>query len=70
MIVPEVMTVRGVAEALQVSEETVRRMLRDGRMKGAKIGRDYRVTRTDLDTFLRSTGSAGLEPLPPRERNE
>jgi excisionase family DNA binding protein len=50
----EVMTVSEVARYLRVSESTVLMMLRSGQMKGAKVGKSWRVLRSVVDDFLRS----------------
>jgi len=41
-----------VAELLQVSRRTVVRWLREGRLKGVRVGRLWRVREEDLDTLL------------------
>ena len=45
------MTTSQVAEALNVSDARVRRLLLDGALKGEKIGRDWIVRRKDLDAY-------------------
>jgi excisionase family DNA binding protein len=51
-------TPREVAEYLRVDTNTIYRWLRDGKLGGAKIGRDYRISESQLRAFLeeRSTG--------------
>ncbi len=41
-----------IAEVLQLKERTVTQWLRKGRMRGFKVGKEWRVSRTDLDNFL------------------
>jgi excisionase family DNA binding protein len=51
------MTVPEVAERLRLNPETIRRMLRDGRMRGFRLGADsagWRVSERDLAAFIRS----------------
>lgn len=49
LIVPE------VADILRRHDQTVRRLMRTGIIPGAiKIGREWRITRHDLDTYLSS----------------
>jgi excisionase family DNA binding protein len=48
---PHLYTVDQVAERLNVHAKTVRRYIRDGRLKAKRIGKEYRVTRVDLDEF-------------------
>ena len=50
-----------VAELLNLHVKTIRRYLRDGRLKAKRIGKEYRVTRADLEAFageLRPTEKA------------
>ncbi len=47
----ELCTVDAAAEHLQVHPKTVLRYIRDGRLPATKIGKAYRIRRTDLDVF-------------------
>jgi excisionase family DNA binding protein len=58
---PLLLTVEQVAERLNLHAKTVRRYIRDGRLKAKRIGKEYRVTRVDLDAFAGSTVS---DPIP------
>jgi excisionase family DNA binding protein len=60
-------TVDEVAQRLNLHAKTVRRYIRDGRLQAKRIGKEYRITRTDLDEFA-GGASAGDEP-PPRTRH-
>jgi len=52
-VVAEVVyTVEEVAGLLKVAPQTVRRYLVAGKMKGFKIGKDWRITESDLQTFV------------------
>jgi excisionase family DNA binding protein len=51
-------TVDEVAQRLNLHAKTVRRYIRDGRLKGKRIGKEYRVTRADLDEFAGATSAA------------
>lgn len=42
---PDIVTVKQLAEFLQVSELTVRRALNAGALKGFKVGREWRIER-------------------------
>jgi putative molybdopterin biosynthesis protein len=53
----EIMTPEQVADLLQLNTETVYRLIRDRKLAASKIGRAYRVTRTDLETFLASNST-------------
>lgn len=41
-----------VAEILQVSRRTVVRWLKEGKLKGVRVGKLWRVRREDLEEFL------------------
>jgi excisionase family DNA binding protein len=52
-IVPdEWLTLAQIADELQLHIETVREWVRTKRLIAYRVGRDYRVKRTDLDKFL------------------
>jgi excisionase family DNA binding protein len=48
-------TVEQAAELLDLHVKTIRRYIHDGRLKAKRIGKEYRITRADLDEF---TGGA------------
>ena len=52
----EVLTPAQAADYLQVSDASVRAMLRRGALPGRKMGRLWRLRRTDLEAYL-SEGS-------------
>ena len=45
----ELLTVREVATALRVSEETVRRRFDDGELRGVRLGSVRRILASELD---------------------
>jgi excisionase family DNA binding protein len=47
-----------VAGLLSLHVKTIRRYIREGRLKGRRIGKEYRITRTDLDAFAGETAPA------------
>jgi excisionase family DNA binding protein len=51
----DVMTPEQVADLLQLNTETVYRLIRDKKLAASKIGRTYRITKADLETFLAAT---------------
>ncbi len=53
-------TVEGAAEELQLHPKTVLRFIRDGRLKASKVGKQYRILRSDLRSFL---GAAKARPV-------
>lgn len=59
--VDRLLTVEQVAERLGASGWTVRRWLREGKLKGRKIGGDrlgYRVKESDLEAFINGVPAA------------
>lgn len=50
----EFLTISDVAELLQLSTTTIWRHIRTGKIKAIKIGRSYRIRRTDLEAMLRA----------------
>ena len=48
----KLLTPAQIADALQLTESTITRWLRNGRLRGFKVGRDWRVSPADLDAFL------------------
>ena len=51
---PDVMTVEQVAAYLQLNKLTVYKHVREGRIPASKIGKSYRIRRSDVDSFLES----------------
>jgi excisionase family DNA binding protein len=43
-----------VAQLLQVSESTVYKLMRDGKLRTVKLGRSTRITGKDLEACLRT----------------
>lgn len=52
----KIYTVKEVAVYLGLKPETVRVMLREGRIKGIKVSRDWRVTESALKAFVAGGG--------------
>ena len=48
----EVYTVEEVAQTLKVPVETVYKWLRNGSLKGAKLGKHWRITEEQLQAFI------------------
>jgi excisionase family DNA binding protein len=49
------------AKLADVAPGTLRRWIKEGRIPSQRAGRVYRVSRSDLETFLKSGGSAFVE---------
>ena len=54
----KMLTVRQVADQIQVNPETLRNWIRTGELDALDIGGVYRISRADLDDFIqrRKTG--------------
>lgn len=48
------LTVAEVADILRVSNMTIYRLIRSGTLPALRIGKNYRVRRSDLDAYLQS----------------
>ena len=59
----ELLTVEQTAERLQLSVPTVRRMLREGKLPGRKLGpRQWRVPTAAIRQFIDAAMSSGEKP--------
>jgi excisionase family DNA binding protein len=56
-------SVEQVAERLGLHVRTVRAYLRTGRLKGIRIGKQYRVSRDDLDALTGGAGALRAAPV-------
>jgi excisionase family DNA binding protein len=54
----EVYTVEQFAERLKLHPKTVLRFIRDGRLRAVKLGKSYRILRSDFDAFAGVTPKA------------
>lgn len=48
------LTLRQVAEWLQVSDRTVHRLIADGKLRGVKVGRQWRFEESEVESYLNS----------------
>ena len=58
----EVYTVEHAAERLKLHPKTVLRFIRDGRLRAVKVGKSYRILRTEMEAMT------GARPNPPGAR--
>jgi len=54
----QLFTADEVAGLLNLHVKTIRRYVRDGRLKARRIGKEYRIARADLDAFSGETRTA------------
>ncbi|MEW6381366.1 MAG: helix-turn-helix domain-containing protein [bacterium] len=55
----EVLTTTEAIKYLKTSRQTIIKLVKEGRLKGNKFGRNYRFLKEDLDRFIRGE----TEPL-------
>jgi excisionase family DNA binding protein len=55
-------TIEEAAELLSCHKDTVRRAIRSGKLKAGKIGKDYRISRSDVEEYYRASGGGQLFP--------
>ncbi len=65
----ELYSVEQVAERLGLHVRTVRNYVRDGRLKAARIGKQYRIAREDLDALIGRPGTAAPQTTAARDRH-
>ena len=68
MMTPHLYTIDRVAELLNLHVKTVRGYVRSGRLKAKRIGKQYRITRQDLEEFA-GTSALDATPQVPRTRH-
>ena len=59
-------TVQQAAERLKLHPKTVLRLIHEGRLKGSRIGKSYRILESDLNAF--AGVATGGQPTPMRTR--
>jgi excisionase family DNA binding protein len=57
-------TIEEVAEGLQVSDQTIRRWIKSGRLPAYKPGREWRIKTKDLEEFLEARSSPKVPARP------
>ena len=66
----EVFTVREAAARLKADPSTLRKMLREGRLGGFRVGSDWRIPQDDLDAFIDRNRNYRPEPVSPAVEDE
>src|SRR5262245_9355585 len=56
-------SVEQIAQQLGLHVRTVRAYLRTGRLKGVRIGKQYRIRQEDLDALTGGSSSTAVEPV-------
>jgi len=55
-------TIGEVADLLNCHKDTVRRAIKAGALKAVKLGKDYRVSKPDLEEWWKQRGGGTLFP--------
>lgn len=66
----DILTLKETAEYLRVSGQTVYNMIRDGRIKAYKVGREWKFFRSDIMAYLESTSNNRLLSTKDEEANK
>ena len=53
-------SLKEVASILGVHPETIRRAVKAGKLKAAKIGKDYRIAKSELERYFQAMGGTSL----------
>ena len=56
----EAFSLRQAAEILGVNLVTIRRLIYKKALRAGKVGRDYRISKSDLNTYYQSKGGGKL----------
>lgn len=54
-------TIDQVAEILDIHHKTVRKFIKEGRLKANKFGKQWRISQIDLDSFTKDKKSTAIE---------
>jgi excisionase family DNA binding protein len=58
----DIYTIQEAAEYFKVHPQTLRRAIAAGKLKAAKLGKDYRISKADLIAYYNAMGGVRLEP--------
>ncbi len=61
MVDEKLLTPAQVADRLQIHERTVTRWLRGGYLRGFKLGKEWRISPTDLSAFMEEHANQPLD---------
>lgn len=59
---PEMLTVDEVAAILRIHTRSVQRWAREGRIASVRVGRSYRIPRSDILRWILASSTQGPEP--------
>jgi excisionase family DNA binding protein len=64
---PEILTTKEAADYLRTSVDRLKRMAREGSLPAAKLGRDWRFPKAEIDAWLAAGGTRWGKPEEPDE---
>ena len=56
----QVFSIKDAATILDVHPDTIRRAIKAKKLKAAKIGRDYRIAKAELEKYFQNMGGGTL----------
>ncbi|MBW1693932.1 MAG: helix-turn-helix domain-containing protein [Deltaproteobacteria bacterium] len=56
----QVFSIKNAATILDVHPDTIRRAIKAKKLKAAKIGRDYKIAKSELDRYFQAMGGTSL----------
>lgn len=66
----EILTAEQVANILQVHPFTVLKFIKQGKLKASKLGRVYRIRRSDVDEFLDNQVQTATQKSKPKKQKK
>ena len=60
MEMQQAFSLKEAAKLIGCHSETLRKVIKRGQLKAGKIGRDFRISRFDLETYWREKGGGKL----------
>ncbi|MBD3328144.1 helix-turn-helix domain-containing protein [Candidatus Peregrinibacteria bacterium] len=66
----EILTSEQVAKLLQVHPFTVLKFIKNGKLKASKIGRVYRIRRSEVERFLDSNLESSEKPVKKKKKTK
>lgn len=58
----DIFTIQEAADFFKVHPQTLRRAIKAGKLKAAKLGKDFRISKADLIAYYNAMGGVRLEP--------
>lgn len=69
MVMIETITLREAARILKCHEQTVRKLVHEGKLHGRKFGRSWAFLASDIEKLFRQCDNENRLPVPEREKS-